>query len=115
MAKDDVIHVLILETAGQERKIGIRPMQISDYEQAAQAAALTNPSNQFVFGILLQKELTKLLLVSVDGKKLTGMEKENLGGVLAHEEYLAVNEYVGSLMGKSKLVRVEFQKTSGGK
>jgi hypothetical protein len=109
MEKKDLT-VITLDTG---KRIGFRELKIRDMNMAAKAAARESSDNQFVFQMSLQQELLKNLMVSIDGKTLSGNEKENLDEILSPSEYMAANEFMGQLVGKAKVTATEMQKHSG--
>lgn len=91
------------------KKICVRPMQIRDLDMASQAAARRGGGdNQFVFQMGLQRELLKVLLVSVDGKKLTAVELEQLDSLLEPAEYMALLGEIQGLMGNAQVTGRNF-------
>ena len=95
------------------KTVKLRTMQIRDWDQAAKCASRDSSGDQFVFGIRLQQELMKILLVEVDGKSLTMMQKESLDSLFTVNEYLALQDEVQALMGKTKVLRRALAKSSG--
>lgn len=86
------------------KKLCVRPMQIRDLDLASQAAARRGGGdNQFVFQMGLQRELLKILLVSVNGKKLTPVELEQLDSHLEPAEYMALLGEIQGLMGNASV------------
>lgn len=101
MAKADEKHEVLKFEGG--KTISFRPMKIKDYSMAAEQAGRA-ATNQYTFTVALQHELIKLLVVAVDGKKLTATQREDLDQVMSVQEYNACMEYVGEAVGKAPVV-----------
>lgn len=74
-------------TLSTKKEIYLREPKIGDIETASQLAGKKASDNQAYLGVLVQKELLKLLLVQVGTKKLNMAEKENLDALLGFGEY----------------------------
>lgn len=93
------------------KKVILREPEVGDQEAAAEN--VTNQSdNQFVFGMNVQKELIKMLLISIDGKKLSGTEKENLKGLFTLQEYNQLILGVSSFLDRPEMPQINFVKIS---
>ncbi len=104
MKNDELLSELKLSTG---KKVVLRQPEVGDQETAAEN--VTNQSdNQYIFGMNVQKELLKLLLVSIDGKKLNGTEKENLKSLFTLPEYNQLILGVGSFLEKPEMPQINF-------
>lgn len=75
-------------TLSSGKVIYLKEPSIGDTEKAAQVAGKKAGSdNQIYLGVLLQKEMIKILLVQVDDKKLTLTDKEQLEKLFTFKEY----------------------------
>lgn len=75
-------------TLASGKVILLREPLIDDTEKAAQVAGKKAGSeNQAHLSILIQKEMLKLLLVEVAGKKLSMTDKEMLDKLFDYKEY----------------------------
>jgi hypothetical protein len=81
----------------------------------ASGTVMGKDGNPMLFSMAVSKELSKLLLVSVNGKALSGIEKESYQSLFALDELNTLNEEMQSLMGKRKVVRRGTSKASGNK
>ncbi len=99
---------------GSEKKITLRTVLIKDINMATSIAA-TKCQDPKVMPLVMQQELLKIILLDIDGKPPTSVEREDLDGLFTVSEYLALMEYTQNAMGKSQVVRTTFAKSSGGK
>jgi hypothetical protein len=75
-------------TLSSGKVIYLREPTIGDTETAAKIAGKKAGSdNQIYLGVILQKEMLKLLLVSIDDKKLNLTDKELIEKLLTYKEY----------------------------
>jgi hypothetical protein len=78
----------------------LRDMKIEDQELAAIAAGRSAPAdNQLAMGVVMQKELLKILLIQVGEKKLSGSEKEDLNSLFSYTDYREITSVVGQIAG----------------
>lgn len=103
MDKKTMMHVVKFESG---KTFGFREYSIEDYDLAAKMAVRTAGDNQMLFAMGLQKELLKLLLVEVEGKKVDHMQKEKLDNLMSPAEYMALLKFVGELSGNEKILTV---------
>lgn len=93
---------MILKT---KKEVVVREMDLSDQRAAAKNIGAT--VNEAEMQIAMQQELVKLLLVSIDGKKLKGLEKENLKELLTWGEYNQILMVVKDMLGNDEMPKVE--------
>ena len=75
-------------TLATGKEIYLREPLIDDTEKAAQVAGKkAGTENHALLGLLIQKEMLKLLLVRVDELDLKLSDKENLGKFFSYKEY----------------------------
>jgi hypothetical protein len=89
--------------------VHLREPIIADTETAAQVAGKgAAPDNQVHMGLLLQKELFKLLLVKVDNKAVNLTDKQQLDKLFKYNEYnqclKAVKMVLGEDEGNAQLI-----------
>ena len=84
-------------TLSSGKIVHLREPKIGDIESASQVAGKGAADNNALLGIKLQKELVKLLVVQVDGKSLTMIEKEQLDKVFSFKEYQQVLKVVSTI------------------
>ena len=91
-----------------DREVVIREMKISDYELAANlAGARVKSGNQAHMQIAMQSELVKLLLVSVEGKELSAVQKQSLDELLSVSEYSQLIKFTEQFVGEAQAPKVE--------
>lgn len=87
-------------TLFSNKVILLREPLIDDTEKAAQVAGKKAGSeNQALLSVLVQKEMLKLLLVEVDGKKLSLTEKEQLQKYLNFKEFNQAMKAMNMIVG----------------
>ena len=86
-------------TLGSGKVVLLRePME--EYVETATriAGGQVDGENKHLFSLLMQKELTKLLLHSVDGKQLSMNDKENIKSLFTFKESMQLKEAVGKVV-----------------
>lgn len=90
-------------TLSSGKVVHLREPLIADTETAAQSAGnQSKGDNQLHMGMILQKELLKLLLVKVDGKTLSMTDKQVLDKVFKFKEYSEVLKAVKMVLGEDE-------------
>lgn len=89
------------------KTITIRNMLIADYRNAAVAAGKMGGTDQLSLTMNMGIELAKILIVDVDGRKLSSLEKENLDSLFTINEFVAVNKLVSSFLEEAGTVSTE--------
>ena len=74
-------------TLPSKKVIIIREPKISDTRTASQVAGRKAGTNQVHCNVLLQEEMIKLLLVSINDNKLSSIQKEDLDSLFTMKEY----------------------------
>lgn len=82
-----------------KKEVLLREMKIKHTEQAAQAAAPRANGDSNVLGLLMQKELLKLLICQVDGKMPAASELEDMDDLFSISEYNQLLKVAAKLMG----------------
>jgi hypothetical protein len=95
MAKINVVKV----TLSTQKVVLLRVMKISDTENAAQQVAKRADGDSSLMQVMMQKALLQSLLVSIDGKALNALEREDLDSILSMGEYTQLLKVVGKLAG----------------
>jgi hypothetical protein len=99
MSKTQVIKVTL--TTG--KVVLLTQMKISHTETAAQQVSAKANGDQNVLQILMQKAILQLLVWQVDGKVLTGAQKEDLDSVFTIGEYGQLCKVLAKVMGGSEV------------
>jgi hypothetical protein len=87
-------------TLGSGKVIYLREPTIGDTEKAAQIAGKkAGIDNQLYCGVLVQKEMVKLLLVAIDEKSLSIIDKEQLETFLTYKEYNQTLQAIKMVLG----------------
>lgn len=81
----------------------LRPLQIKDQDLACKAVGNRSGENQNLFGVMLQKELLKMLIVQVDGKAPAAAELESLDELFTYGEYMQLLQVIKKLSGADEL------------
>lgn len=86
-------------TLSSGKEIYFREPKIIDTEEAAKSAGkLAGNDNQAHLMILIQKEMIKRLLVQVDDKRLTALDRNNLDSLFTFKEYNQVSTAIQHLI-----------------
>jgi len=96
MAKKQQVCKVILST---KKVVILRELKIADTELAAQAVSTRAGDNPMLMQLFMQKELVKMLLLEIDGKKPSEKEKEDLDSLLTVKEYSQVTKVVSKVAG----------------
>lgn len=91
-----------LKDSDDHRVVTFRKPLIADTEAAIQIAGKGNSDNEALLGIKTQKELIKILLVTVDGVELKMSEKEQLDKYFSMQEYNQLKKVIQKLMGSDE-------------
>ena len=87
-------------TLGTGKVVYLREPDIGDTEIATKIAGKeAGPDNNAYLGILFQRELVKLLLVQIDNKRLSIIEKNQIKTLLNLKEYNQILKAVKQILG----------------
>lgn len=104
-------------TLSSGKVVLIREPKIKDQELATRAAATVVKSDSaFAYGMALQKELLKLLLVKVGDIQPTALQIEDLDSLLSYSEFMQCLKAVGKIAGLEDDMgnfQIEMQKHGG--
>lgn len=81
-------------TLGSGKVCLFRPLKIKDTALATKAAGAHAGDDVMSHQVYLQQELTKLLLVQVDGKDVPAEKREDLDALFTVAEYAQVQKYI---------------------
>lgn len=109
MDKLDVIRVT-LQTG---KVVLLREMQMKYEDLAMRAVGDRAGKNEMLMGKMMQDELMKILIVDVDGKKLTQQELEKLDSVFKYPEIISLRKVMSKLMGVEETNDPKFELVSG--
>lgn len=90
------VHKVIL---GTQKVVLLRDIRIRDQEIAAKAVGSRAGDNSLAMATMMQKELLKLLIVEIDGKKIAPNLLEDLDALFTFQEYMQLAKVVAKLMG----------------
>ena len=86
-------------TLGSGKVVMIQDMQIKHEELAAKAVAKAAGENPALMAMLMQNEIIKMLIVSIDGKQITALDREQLSKMLTYGDFVQLRKVVAKLMG----------------
>ena len=101
-------------TLPTKKTIILREPKISDTRVASQVAGKKAKDNQAYLGVCMQEELVKLLLVEVDGKVLSAVEKEQIDSIFSLKEYGWVLKAVQQITGDEEEGELQMEFASSG-
>lgn len=100
------VHKVTLST---KKVVLFKEIELRDEELAAKAASKSAGDSPTGMGYGLMNELVKNLIVEIDGKKLTGNERAQIGTLLTYQEFKQCRKYVEKLVGEDQAEpQVEF-------
>lgn len=91
----------------------LREFKIKDKNVAAETAAIRSGNNPTAFEAYMQDEVLKLLVVEIDGKKMTKSQVEDLDAVFSFSEYQQLLFQVKEMLGQGKKPSVEIVNSTG--
>lgn len=86
-------------TLSSGKVVLLRELQIKHQEMAALAVAQKANGNPAILSMLMQKEMLKQLIVSIDGKPINGAQLELLDTLFSFQEWMQLNQVFAKLMG----------------
>lgn len=87
----------------------LNKLTIDDQRGAAKdIGGIIDPENQIAAGVEMQYAIAKRLIMSINGKALSGTDKEKLKEHLDFSEYNQVMSVIQEMMGKAEAPKVEF-------
>lgn len=104
-----------LVNGGKEKVVHLREMEMSTEEMAIRSVGNKAGSNEMLAGHMIQNEILKSLILEVDGKKLSVIEKESLQKLFSYQEMVSLRKTVQKIMGtgESEDPKLELLRTSG--
>jgi hypothetical protein len=102
---------LILTTG---KKVIVREPKIKDQDLAASAVAGKAGENSMSFAMHVQTEVIKQLIISVDGKVLSGQDKEKLDNHFSFQEYSELQLGIKDILGEVKKPQISLVKENCG-
>lgn len=109
---DQMQYELVLSTG---KKVVLRPPTIRDQDVAAQMVSGRAGDSPMAFTMMIASEIVKLLIVSVNGKALSGVEKDMLDKFFDFQEYGELQMGVKEILGEVKKPQINLVKPSGDK
>lgn len=80
--------------------------RIKHFNTANDVAIHKSPAGKSPSGFAVQMELVKLLVMEVNGKAVSSVERENLDDIFDLGEYTEISEELGTMLGKSGKAKV---------
>ena len=96
MADSVMVHKVTL-TGG--KVVLIRDMQVRDEEIAAQAVQQRAGDNMGTLAIMMQNEIVKNLIMTINDKPVSAIDRESLDKLLSYAEFSQLRKFVGKMMG----------------
>jgi hypothetical protein len=95
-------------TLSSKKVVVLREPLIRDQELALELAS-AKAKNETMIGVYAQKELLKMLLISVDGKTLSATEREQLDKHFTFSEWMQVQKALKKVAGDDALGEPELE------
>lgn len=106
----DKITVLLLSSG---KKVSMREMLIKDQTAAAAMISKQSQGNQAAQSIEMVQNLTRLLIVKIDGKSVKQSELIKLDDYFNVSEFRQVTKYVEGLLEEPNPPLVQFENSTG--
>ena len=90
-------------TLSSGKVVILKEYKIRHGEEAGMLAGSIAKNNAIHAGMLIQKELVKMLVIQINGKNLALQDKEDLDKLFKPNEYKQVAKYVTDIMGDDDL------------
>lgn len=115
--KEEVMINCAKVTLSSGKVVLLHEMKMKYEELAIRAVGNRAGKDEMLAGKMMQDELMKILLIECDGKKLGGLEKENLESLFSYKDIIEIRKAVQELMGVNEVQtpKLELSRTSGGK
>ncbi len=99
------------------KKVVVREPSIKDQDLAAEMVSSRAGDNAMAFAMMLQTEIMKMLIVSINGKVLSGIEKDQLDKHFEYTEYSELQLGIKEILGEVKKPQISLvkEKESGKK
>lgn len=108
------VHKVTLSTG---KVVLVRDPKIRDQELATKAASnLVKGDNAFAYGMALQKEMLKMLLVKIDDHQPSAIQVEDLDSLFSYAEFMQLLKVVAKVAGLEEDLgnfKLELQKHGG--
>lgn len=98
--KTEVVHKVVLSS---KKVVLLREMKIKYQELAMKAVGNQAKDNQMLAATMVQKELLKILIHSIDGKTPSPTEIEKLDDLFSYAEYMQLNQVLNKITGGDDL------------
>lgn len=105
--------LLIKATLSTKRVVIMRQFTMKHQRTATEIAGNRAQGNQALLGMVMQEELLKLMLQSIDGQAVSGPKKENLDALVTPHEYRELMKVIESQIGNATTPEIELVTTSG--
>jgi hypothetical protein len=92
----EMVHKVTLSSG---KVVMLREMKIKHQTLATQAVGSKAGDNQLLMATLMQQELLKTLLVNIDGRPVSGQEREDLDSLFSYVEYNQLSRVIGQIAG----------------
>lgn len=106
MAKDKLNTKVTLFSG---KVVVLRELRVRHQEQAAQIAASQSDGNHTLLQLKMNKELLKLLIVSIDGKTPKPIELEDLDNLFSFKEAAQLYHVLNQLAGSEDLGKYQIE------
>ncbi len=90
-------------TLSTGKVVYLRDIEISDTEKAAEMVAQRAGDNQNLLQLFMQKALVQILLVKIDTKMVTGIDREEINKHFTMAEYTQLLKVIGKMSGGDEL------------
>lgn len=96
------------------KEVVLRELKIKHSEQATMLAANRAAGNTQVLAMLMQKELIKLLIVSVNGQPVKPVQLEDLDSIFSIKEFAQLQHVLNQIVGSDDMGKFQIEHVSSG-
>lgn len=96
------------------KKVHLREIKVRHQEQAAMLAAPRSDGNNQILTMLMQKEMLKLLIISVNDEPTTAIKLEDLDSLFTFKEVAQLYHILNQLAGSEELGKFQIEHVSSG-
>jgi hypothetical protein len=91
------------------KEVDVKHLEMKHYRQASQVAAakIGKKGNEYSMSLALQDELMKILVVAIDGQRLSAIDRERLDTLLTTDDYRQVVQVIELMIGDVEAPKVE--------
>jgi len=100
-------------TLSTNRVVILREFELRHQRAAVEVAGARANNNQALLGMLIQDEILKQLVVSIDGEKVSRPKLETIDRIFSAVEYRELMKVIEQMVGEAATPKIEMVNSSG--